>query len=268
MNVDPGRGVRARTRLRRRRLRRRRRTFAAVLLLVALGTWFAVGRPAGRSQRFRAAAVLPVPGVASSPTAAASETPDPQASVPRVAFTRARGVTLYLPARRVVAVTYHEASFHDALALHPLGHSIHDYNTWKFKPPPPTAGPGYIVMSSRGRSTPATSATDVVLRKDTAVRSPVDGTVILVKPYRLYCRYGDIEVKIRPRGETRLAVELIHLRRVEVHAGERVFATLSVLGYPRAFPFRSQVDDYVRGGNPHVHIEITRPQAQARRPTC
>ena len=265
--MDPGRGVRARALLRRRRRSRRRRTFAAVLLLVAFGAWFAAGRPGGPSHRFRAAGVLPIPAAASSPSVTASASAR-QTRIQRVAFTRARGVTLYLPDGRFVAVTYHEASFHDALALHPLGHAIHDYNTWKFKAPPATPGPGYIVMSSRGRSTPATSATDVVLRKDIPVRSPVDGTVILVKPYRLYCRYPDVEVKIRPRGETRLSVELIHLRRVEVHPGERVFATLSVLGYPRAFPFRSQVDDYVRGGNPHVHIEITRPQAQARRPTC
>jgi hypothetical protein len=60
---------------------------------------------------------------------------------------------------------------------------------------------------------------------------------------------------------------MIHLSGVRVHRGEPVFATLSVIGYPRVFPFRSQVDDYVRGGNPHVHIEITRPHP-ARRTPC
>jgi len=265
VSVEPGRSAH----LRRRRLRRRRlRAFAALLVVGTAAVWLAAGRPGGASHRFQAAGLLPVPGTAPSSPAPAQSASSLQRRWRPVAFARARGVRLYLPAPHVVAVTYHEASFHDALALHPLGHSIHDYNTWKFKPPARTPGPGYIVMSSRGRSTPATSAADIVLGRDTAVRSPVDGTVVLVKPYHLYCRYADVLLKIRPEGERRLAVSLIHLRRVDVHAGEHVFATLSLLGYPRAFPFRSQVDDYVRGGNPHVHIEITRPQAQARRPTC
>src|SRR5439155_17258112 len=127
---------------------------------------------------------------------------------------------------------------------------------------------GYTVMSSRGRGTPATSAADVVLPAGTPVRSPVTGRVVEVRPYRLYCRYPDEEVRIRPDGGGPLTVVLIHLTRIRVEPGERVFATLSVIGFPRVFPFRSQVDDYVRGGNPHVHIEITRPQAQARRATC
>jgi hypothetical protein len=107
-----------------------------------------------------------------------------------------------------------------------------------------------------------------VLDRNTAVRSPVDGTVIQVKPYRLYCRYEDVQVRIRPTGQTRISVLLIHLGNVPVHPGEPVFATLSVLGYPRVFPFRSQVDDYIPGRNPHVHIEITRPRTPARRPAC
>jgi hypothetical protein len=43
---------------------------------------------------------------------------------------------------------------------------------------------------------------------------------------------------------------------VGVRRGEPVFGTVSVLGYPRGFPFRSQVEDYPQGGDPHVHIEI------------
>ena len=63
-----------------------------------------------------------------------------------------------------------------------------------------------------------------------------------------------------------MKVLLIHLARVRVKPGDRVFATLSVIGYPRVFPFGSQVDDYLRGGNPHVHIEITKPAATPK--TC
>jgi hypothetical protein len=91
--------------------------------------------------------------------------------------------------------------------------------------------------------------------------------VIEVEEYHLYCRYPDYRIRIRPSGETGLSVVMIHIRSLQVQPGDPVFATLSVIGFPRVFPFRSQVDDYVRGGNPHVHIEITKPH-KARRTTC
>jgi hypothetical protein len=174
---------------------------------------------------------------------------------------------LYLPAPNFVAVTYHEASFHNALTLHPLGHPVRNANRYKFDAPPRSDGPDYMVMSSRGRDTPATSAADVVLKADTPVRSLVTGRVVSVDEYHLYCRYQDFRVAVRPDGGTHLLVVMIHVRGIRVQPGDRVFATLSVIGYPRQFPFRSQVDDYVRGGNPHVHIEIARPH-KARREAC
>jgi hypothetical protein len=56
---------------------------------------------------------------------------------------------------------------------------------------------------------------------------------------------------------------MIHLAHVRVARGDRVSATLSVIGVPRVFPFRSETDDYVRGGDPHVHIEIKKPSSTA-----
>jgi len=157
---------------------------------------------------------------------------------------------------------YHEAALSPALTLHPLGHLIHNYNRYRFHRPRATAGPGYVVMSSRGRSKAATSAADIVLRPDTPVMAPTTGTVATVRHYRLYCRYDDQRVSIRPAGHPGLLVVMIHLRGVRLRRGERVFATLSVIGRPRDFPFRSQVDDYLAGGNPHVHIEVEKPSAK------
>jgi hypothetical protein len=233
-----------------------------LVLVVVIGTVLS----AGRLQREPTAPLLGlgVAGAKSSP----SPSPTTDEPAPRwPGFARAGGITLYLPVQRPVAVLYHEASFHDALRLRPLGHLVRNANHWGFSRLPATPGPGYIVMSSRGRGTPATSAADVVIPPRTAVRSPVTGTVIAVRPYRLYCAYPDVQVRIRTRGGGGRDVVVIHLDRVQVQPGERVFATLSVIGTPRVFPFRSQVDDYVRGGNPHVHIEITKPHPP-RHPTC
>jgi len=159
-----------------------------------------------------------------------------------------------------VCVCYHEASYHDALPLRPFGRLTRDANPTKFPPhTPATRGPDYVIMSSRGRSTPATSAVDLVTRRGTPFRSPVDGVVVKVKPYRLYGRYPDIEVVIRPSADPRYRVVMIHLARVSVWPGERVVAGLSRLGTARLFPFTSETDYYVAGHRPHVHLEIVDP---------
>jgi hypothetical protein len=134
-----------------------------------------------------------------------------------------------------------------------------NFNRYRFQPPPDRPGPAYLVMSSRGRGTPGSSAVDIVLRPNTQVTSPVDGVVASVLPYRLYCRYQDVRVAIRPDANPRLRVVLIHVARVQVHRGQRLFATLSVIGVPRVFPFTSETDYYVHGRDPHVHIEISDP---------
>jgi biotin carboxyl carrier protein len=177
-----------------------------------------------------------------------------------VAFASWRGLELYLPSSAVRCVCYHEASYHDAMALHPLGRLRHDYNVTKFsRREPVTPGPDYIVMSSRGRPTPATSAADVVMPRGTKVRAPVSGVVTKVKRYRLYGGYVDDEVEIRPDDAPDVRLAMIHLDDLEVHEGDEVSQGASVIGVPRIFPFSSQTDLYIPGGNPHVHMEVIDP---------
>jgi murein DD-endopeptidase MepM/ murein hydrolase activator NlpD len=166
-----------------------------------------------------------------------------------------------LPAADVVDVCYHQASYADAMTLRPFGHLERNANRWMFDRPADTPGPGYIVMSARGRSTSGTSAVDIVLKPGTPILAPVSGRVTKAKPYRLYDRYRDWRVEIAPDDQPQLRVVIIHLSGVRVRRGDRVSATLSVIGLPREFGFRSQEDDYVPGGDPHVHIEVKEPAA-------
>jgi hypothetical protein len=209
----------------------------------------------------RASSAQPLPQTSPSTIAA-----DPVAPAPPpegVAFASAKGVTLYLPAEDPKLIAFHEASYPDASELAPIGRLQRNANRTKFRPPKDEKGPRYTVMSSRGRPTPATSAVDVVLPSSTRVRSPVSGVVVQVKPYKLYGRYPDVRVEISVDGHPDVNVVLIHLAHVRVARGDRVSATLSVIGEPRVFPFRSETDDYVRGGDPHVHIEIKKPASTA-----
>lgn len=192
------------------------------------------------------------PGVASRSPEQAAPPPSPRTAP----FAMVRGLTLYLPSKVVVRVGYHEASFPVAIGLTPLGRCLRDFNRTKFTKPPPTAGPDYLVMSSRGRRQAATSAADVALRPGTVVLAPVTGVVTSAKAYRLYGRYRDMRVAIRADGSRGIEVVVIHIDRVVVHRGDRVFAGVTAMGVPRIFAFSSQVNDYIGPGIPHVHIEV------------
>jgi hypothetical protein len=83
--------------------------------------------------------------------------------------------------------------------------------------------------------------------------------VARVKGYRLYWRYPDVRVEIRPEGVPDRRVVLIHLARVRLRPGDRVQASVTRIGEVRRFRFESQVDRYVRGRHPHVHMEVKDP---------
>lgn len=155
-----------------------------------------------------------------------------------VPLARAVGVTLVEPAREIGFAAYHESLFASAAVLEPLGDAV--------------------VMSSRGRGTPATSAVDVVLDAGTPVLAPVTGRVASVTPYRVYCDVPDVRVVIRPTEDRTRTVVVLHLAAVQVSRGDRVEAGYTVLGVPRDLGYHDQVDDYGAAGRPHVHIEIER----------
>jgi murein DD-endopeptidase MepM/ murein hydrolase activator NlpD len=238
-----------------------RRTVAGVgagIVLALLGLGLVWLLHPGSAAQARAHRTRARGGDLAAPTPAAQ---DPSAApAPRLLpFAEAEGITLRLPSARVACVCFHEASFSWTRALTPIGRLAHNYNRTKFALADAHRAPAprYIVMSSRGRRTGATTAADVVLPRRTPVASPVSGTVTKVKRYRLYGRYPDMQVEIRPQGHPGLRVVLIHLDEVRVRAGDPVSATHTVLGIPRVFPFGTQTDDYIGGRLPHVHVEIT-----------
>lgn len=128
-------------------------------------------------------------------------------------FARDRGVVLRLIAEDSVAVGFHEAARKGAETLRPSGVCAICRNRTKFRPSTTKQRDlPYIVMDSRGRPSPATSAVDIVVRTGTPVLAPITGTVRNVKRYRLYRRYPDIRVAIAPDADPGRRVVLIHLR--------------------------------------------------------
>ena len=185
-----------------------------------------------------------------------------QPATPRLASVG--GLTLSPPSPDVLLVGYHEASKAGALALHPVGRGLSNENTTRITlPPDADDGSDYHVMSSRGRVLPPTSAVDIVMRDGDAVRSPVDGVVIEVRPYALYGKHPDTRIEIRPDDAPDLRVVLIHVDGVRVTAGQRLAAGKTVLAdTANRFPFASHVDRYLDERWPHVHLEVVDPSAR------
>jgi murein DD-endopeptidase MepM/ murein hydrolase activator NlpD len=245
----------------RRRLRPAALALAGLIVVPALAATQLRGTPepaaADASTTFRASSVPDAGDDAASNGPAAADT-DTQA--PPV-FARFDGLDLHLPNQDIKLVGFHEASFDDALAFTPVGEAQANENRTKFDAPPADpAGPGYVVLSSRGRVHPATSAADIVMDDDTPVLSLVSGTVTDVRPYLLYGRYDDARIEIQPEGRPDLSVVLIHVRGVAVQAGDRLEAGVTrIAAGANRFPFASHIDRYLDPERfPHVHVEVKR----------
>ena len=242
----------------RTRLTRRGRTLVWMVLAVGLQALaLGLARVSGPS-------VGSVGLLGAAPSAAGRDrgpVPPPTSSAPTTServMAAVGGITLRVPGGDVAAVAYHEAALPDALGMRPAGRCVRNANRTKFDIPERTEGPDYLVMSSRGRPHPATSAVDVAMPAGSHVLSPVSGTVIRAKKYFLYGRYLDFRVEIRPENGPKLRVVIIHLDHLAIRKGAEVIAGETPLGVPHLFPFHSQINDYIPARIPHVHLEVKR----------
>ena len=115
---------------------------------------------------------------------------------------------------------------------------------------------------------PTLSAIDCGGAVGTTVYSPVDGTVVLVKKYKLYDEYDDIQIHIQPEGRDDLDVVLIHVQNAVVEAGDEVVAGETELAEIRdvyAYIGESmQLKDYTAKGDNgnHTHIQVNDATAE------
>ena len=132
------------------------------------------------------------------------------------------------------------------------------------EPVPTAARP--IVLESRERGTGSRTAADIVVPPDTEIRAPVTGTVTRAGGYILYCEHRDDYAVIEPDARPGWEVKLLHIDGVQVRAGQRVEAGVTVIApRPTVLPFASQVDDHTgTPGWPHVHLEVVDPSIPDR----
>ena len=163
---------------------------------------------------------------------------------PYTQFAMAGPVPLFHPAARVEYIGFHEA-----------GHDGSQQQSVEGSAVPST------VMETRNRNTGSRTAADIVVDPEAEIRSPVSGVVVRGGTYVLYCDHSDDFLVIEPDAAPGWEVKIFHIDGVQVSAGDRVEAGITVIA-PRAtrLPFESQVDEFTaEPSNPHVHVEVVDP---------
>lgn len=175
---------------------------------------------------------------------------------PRV-VAEVEGVELVEPARDTLARGFHEGSTL-SLPLRPVGRTVDNAPGIEL-PEEQAEGPPYVVMPSRGRASPPTSALDLPLPAGAPVQSVVSGTVTEVTRYQLYGTTPDVMMTIRPDANAQVRIRLFHVVDPQVSPGDRVIAgETTIAGASRRLPFASQVDRYTGDATPHVHVQAER----------
>ncbi len=160
------------------------------------------------------------------------------------------GITLHHPASRVERVGFHQSNHEGAQTQDPL---------------PTAVAP--VTLESRERLTSERTAADIVVDPAAEIRAPVTGRVLRGGTYVLYCKYSDDFLVIEPDSHPGWEVKLLHISGVQVRAGDRVEAGVTVVApHATQLPFESQVDEArtVDPAWPHVHVEVVDPSIPNR----
>ncbi len=165
------------------------------------------------------------------------------------AFATVGDLTILQPSAAVELIGFHQSNHDGAQSFVPLESST-----------------AMTTMESRNRDTARRGAADIAAHPLVEIRAPVTGTVKRAGGYILYCRYTDDYLVIEPDDHPGWEVKLLHINDVQVRAGDRVVAGVTVVApSPNQLPFSSQIDQLTASPSwPHVHIEVVDPSIPDR----
>lgn len=198
-------------------------------------------------------------------TAALPESPDP---TPLFAAYRDVGLRVPVPAESLIDIAFHQASYSYARHLTTTLPTFATDSASKKRGTGRTAATsvanaqgwltGSVLRLWRDRPGKPDSAADVGAAPGTAVLAPVSGTILLVKPYKLYSKYDDVQVHIRPEGHEDLDLVMIHVTDPQVAVGDQVVGGVTQVGKVRKFSnrMRLQLGDFTTGTGDHVHVQV------------
>jgi len=240
---------------------RRQRLAAACLILVILvvtGVWVAGARAGSRTSQAATPAGSPRSQASAVDTALNGKLGDESP-----AFCRIENKNLLLPiaASQATIIAYHSLDDELIVPLTPLGKRTDGNLVARGinRILSDEASLTYHVLSCQGRTAAQTGAVDVGAPAGATVVSPVSGEVTGVKYYRLYGKYDDVQIDIRPKGASDVLVSLLLVSDPRVSIGDSVEAGKTVLG-----TVRSPIQELAKRLAPitgedgaHVHLQVT-----------
>jgi murein DD-endopeptidase MepM/ murein hydrolase activator NlpD len=208
-------------------------------------------------------------GRASTATTAPAATTAALEASATPAFATCEGIELHLPvaADALTALAFHQASGKKSLHMTSLVPDADMERAAELKAVPPTdasatSATGLATSCLRlwrsNRSGEPDTAADVGADPGTPVLAPVSGTILEIKPYKLYDKYDDYEIHIQPEGYPLIDVVLIHVDAPSIAVGQRVTAGVTQIAVVRKMSDKIdiQLGGYTTNGGDHVHLQV------------
>lgn len=238
-----------------------------IIVLVAAAAGIAAMAPRGSSP---AAAVWSV--VATSTAPAASD--------PTPAFASFRDVRLLMPvpAAAATVIAFHQSSFSDSYAMKPLV-AIRSTADAKAAADAERAGGPPVKVSGATSDADGVwtgtavevwrsnvngkmdSALDCGAPPGTPVFAPLSGTVMRVRAYKLYGRYSDFEIQVRPDAFNDVDLFILHVTGPQVAEGAHVIAGVTQIASVRNLASKIsglQLRSYTTEGGNHTHVQLNK----------
>lgn len=248
---------------------------ASALLLAVIGWRYASDQRAATlpldESSSSSAANVPVGGAHEQPASSgavfrsANKAPDP---TPIFASYGKLKLRLPVETKRLTEIGFHQASYAWALRMKtPLKDAKNSEakahrSTGRETSTQPTGADavlvGKVIRMWRNRPGQPDTAADVGAKPGSAIISPVTGTVVKIKSYKLYGKWNDYEMHIIPDGFDNLDIVMIHLADPTVKVGQRVEAGVTRVGAVRKLSDKmtDQLAQYTKGGGDHVHLQV------------
>ena len=191
-----------------------------------------------------------------SPSAAVSATGEN-----RPAFARLGDRNLLLPvaARDVTIIAYQPVSDDRVVQFSPIGDRANTNALVGFFRGIFAGEPSVRYYLLPGEGTGPAGSILVGAAPGCPITAPVSGTVTAVKHYRLYGKYDDVQVDIRPEEMSGITISMLFVDEPVVSIGEVVTAGKTQLGKVRECPeeLGKQLGIYTHDSGSHVFMQAT-----------
>ena len=177
------------------------------------------------------------------------------------AFARLGDRNLLLPvaAGDATIIAYKPLNDERAVALSPIGDRANTNALVRFFRGIFSGEPSVRYYALDGEGGALTSSVLVGALAGSPVTSPVSGIVTAVKSYKLYGKYDDVRIDIRPEEMSGTTISLLFVDEPAVSIGEVVTAGKTQLGKVRECPedLGATLAEYTHDSGSHVHLQVT-----------